>query len=237
MALPTLPAQGQNPWFTERNAWDTAVGSRIDGLTNVDNTSDANKPISTATQAALDAKASLTVVDGMYQYDTYANRPPATSVRAGTRFYAYDVSEEYSSNGSVWSVVGQGGSELGYAEVLNSFTNATTTPQVVPGLTTTFRVGERPIAVDLRMRMATGGAGSLAWARVRLDGTEIFRVEQNSSSAGTWASMAGGRRVSGLVPGTIHTVDVTFSLGTGATGNALTAGDATNPNNLLVRTT
>jgi hypothetical protein len=32
------------------------------GLSNVDNTSDANKPISTATQAALDAKAATTVV-------------------------------------------------------------------------------------------------------------------------------------------------------------------------------
>lgn len=237
MALPALPIQGQNPWYIPRKAWDDAVGARIDTLTNVDNTSDLNKPISTATQAALDLKADLTVVDGLYRYDVYANRPAANSVRAGTRYYAYDVSEEYLSNGSAWGVVGQGGSELGYAEMLNSFTNATTTPQAIPGLTTTFRVGERPIEIALRLRLATGSAGSLAWTRVLLDGTEVFRVEQNSSSAGTWASMSGGRRIGGLAPGTIHTVTTTLSLGTGATGNSLTAGDSTNPNNLIVRNT
>lgn len=59
MALPNLPAQGQNPWYTEREAFDQAVKTRLDGLTNVNNTSDLNKPISTATQAALNGKAAI----------------------------------------------------------------------------------------------------------------------------------------------------------------------------------
>lgn len=29
MALPLLPAQGQNPWYTERNNWDTVVGADV----------------------------------------------------------------------------------------------------------------------------------------------------------------------------------------------------------------
>jgi hypothetical protein len=39
-------------------AWDTVTGSDV-GLGNVDNTSDANKPVSTAQQAALDLKLNL----------------------------------------------------------------------------------------------------------------------------------------------------------------------------------
>lgn len=31
MALPTLPTQGQNPWFTPRNDWDLAVAARLPG--------------------------------------------------------------------------------------------------------------------------------------------------------------------------------------------------------------
>ena len=36
---------------------DLGLSKQLTGLTNVDNTSDLNKPISTATQAALDLKA------------------------------------------------------------------------------------------------------------------------------------------------------------------------------------
>jgi hypothetical protein len=46
----------------------TVVGAKTNlGLNNVDNTSDANKPISTATQAALDTKAPLASPVFFYQ--------------------------------------------------------------------------------------------------------------------------------------------------------------------------
>jgi hypothetical protein len=32
MALPNLPVQGQNPWFEDRNSWDSAVEELLDGL-------------------------------------------------------------------------------------------------------------------------------------------------------------------------------------------------------------
>lgn len=31
MALPNLPAKGQNPWYDDRNAWDTSVKSELEG--------------------------------------------------------------------------------------------------------------------------------------------------------------------------------------------------------------
>lgn len=59
MALPNLPAQGQDPWYADREAFDQAVKAELSGLTNVDNTSDADKPISTATQTALNGKSPI----------------------------------------------------------------------------------------------------------------------------------------------------------------------------------
>lgn len=55
------------------------------GLSNVDNTSDANKPVSTATQSALNLKADITYVDGLVvgllddrgSYDASVNTFPA----------------------------------------------------------------------------------------------------------------------------------------------------------------
>ena len=53
------------------------------GLANVDNTSDAAKPISTATQTALDTKPASTTVDTIWTgtqaaYDGIGTKDPAT---------------------------------------------------------------------------------------------------------------------------------------------------------------
>lgn len=55
------------------------------GLGNVDNTSDANKPISTATQTALDLKDSYT------EYFYIAFSDPTTAIAAGTNKAYFDV--------------------------------------------------------------------------------------------------------------------------------------------------
>lgn len=60
------------------------------GLGNVDNTSDANKPVSTATQAALDSKMAKTIilpmwmdlnaiVGGFYRCNEFSNGPSGVS--------------------------------------------------------------------------------------------------------------------------------------------------------------
>lgn len=47
-----------------------SIATKTDvGLGNVDNTSDANKPVSTATQAALDTKATKSYVDNLMLVD------------------------------------------------------------------------------------------------------------------------------------------------------------------------
>ena len=55
-----LKADLASPTFT---GTVSGVTKSMVGLSNVDNTSDANKPISTATQSALDLKATITIVD------------------------------------------------------------------------------------------------------------------------------------------------------------------------------
>lgn len=73
-ATVTVAVNG-NTWtnsFTTNQASNSTlkitVGKSDVGLWNVDNTSDANKPISTATQAALDLKADKSEISSVYKY-------------------------------------------------------------------------------------------------------------------------------------------------------------------------
>lgn len=80
----TVMANGTNPTAIVTSCFDTtlighAVGTKGDvGLGNVDNTSDANKPVSSATQSALNAKLATPVT-------TFAN---ITSTCTGTETFA-----------------------------------------------------------------------------------------------------------------------------------------------------
>ncbi len=90
--LPTVPALAtKEPLITAGTTTQYYRGDKtfqtLDkaavGLSNVDNTSDANKPISTATQTALNTKADATAVGAKIMvYNTYADAPalPANTV-------------------------------------------------------------------------------------------------------------------------------------------------------------
>jgi hypothetical protein len=54
----TIPAGTTSQYWRGDKTWQT-LNKAVVGLTNVDNTSDANKPVSTATQTALNLKANL----------------------------------------------------------------------------------------------------------------------------------------------------------------------------------
>lgn len=60
---PTIAAGTTSQYWRGDKTWQTLDKSAV-GLGNVDNTSDANKPISTATQTALDLKADKSALDG-----------------------------------------------------------------------------------------------------------------------------------------------------------------------------
>lgn len=78
-------------------------------LGNVDNTSDANKPISTATQAALDLKADKSDLSSVYKYKwsvaSYSNLP-STWLTAWDVYNVADSWMNYAWTGSAWDALG-----------------------------------------------------------------------------------------------------------------------------------
>lgn len=91
------------------------------GLGNVDNTTDANKPVSTATQSALDLKADLvdgkipanqlpSYVDDVLEYDELADFP-ATG-ESSKLYVTLDTNQIYRWTGSIYVNVGAGDGEL-----------------------------------------------------------------------------------------------------------------------------
>ena len=76
----SLKAPLENPTFTGTVG---GITKSMVGLANVDNTSDANKPISTATQSALDLKSSITYVDASLNLKATLASPTFTGTVGG----------------------------------------------------------------------------------------------------------------------------------------------------------
>ena len=75
---PTLTAGNSAQYYRGDKSWQTLDKAAV-GLANVDNTSDANKPISTATQTALNAKADTAALGTkVLLIDNAASLPPGT---------------------------------------------------------------------------------------------------------------------------------------------------------------
>ncbi|WP_030147673.1 hypothetical protein [Mycetocola saprophilus] len=166
---------------------------------------------------------------------TYAARPAANSVPAATIYYPTNVPETYRSDGSVWSVVGAGGNELGYAQLTSQFNTASTTPVDVPGLTVTFVVGERPIMLRLDADMASQGPNGTAVAHIILDGVRLAGPGLNAPPADRWVTISRGVRKGGLVPGSTHVAKIQLQ-SAATTYSARITGDSTNPASLSVVT-
>lgn len=189
-----------------------------------------------AADKVLSSQKTYQVIDGKTLYGNYSARPAANTVRAGTIYAARDVPELYMSDGTAWFVIGAGGNEIGYAEQIPLFRHLTgVTPSDVPGFTTTFVVGERPIDIRVTCRLANEQAGNSSVASIQLDTAEKARIEKLATSASIWETGNATIRISGLTPGSVHTAKVQVK-SQNAGGVTLIAGDATNPNNIQVVT-
>ena len=94
------------------------VGKSDVGLWNVDNTSDANKPISTATQAALDLKADKSEISSVYKYKGSKANYDALPSSWNTTWDVWNVEAAHTTapvfpawsnlawDGSAWDVLG-----------------------------------------------------------------------------------------------------------------------------------
>lgn len=165
----------------------------------------------------------------------FSERPPAATV-SGEQYAPSDVPEMYLSDGERWRVIGGAGDEIGHAEHVYPMVNALDGLVQVPGLISTFIVGERPIVIKLKMRLAVSVAGSRGYASIRLDGVEVARLESSAVLADVWQTEDVERRISGLIPGSTHTVSVWIARGASQAGIARTSGDETNPNTIQVVT-
>ena len=169
---------------------------------------------------------------------TYAARPAATSVKAGTLYFATDVPEVYRSNATIWSVVSSGGNELGRAITTANFGPVSTLYNDIPGLTLSFMVGERPIEVTFDGTIEPGSATNLAQVRIFMDGTtELRNASKTGGGFGTsgYINFAGVVSAGVLTPGTIHTFKAQLSA-VGSSPAVYSNNSAASPSVLRART-
>lgn len=156
----------------------------------------------------------------------YSARPTAATAGANAVYYATDVQEGYISNGSSWTVIPSGGTELAYAEITTSFTTTSTSPVDVTGLSVSCAVGERP--VNLVFSGAIGNTVTGAYARLFMVANGVSRVFAGGPSAvaNEFRSYHRSYRVSGLTPGTVYTFKVQLASVAGG-GTSSVYGDTT----------
>lgn len=198
-----------------------------------DSTSTLVLDTGSSTRASLDAVFTKpTMTSG-----TYAARPLASSVLPNSVYDATDVPESYRSTGSTWVVRPSGGTELGYAETLTPFATTSTGWVDIPALTTTFKVGERPIKVRFGGQVGSSVAGAWGYVQLVLDSTVIGQVGGYAGlNAGNWVRRELIIRKSGLTPGSTHTLKAQLVCYTGG-GTTTLIGDPTNPAAIAVETT
>ena len=140
-------------------AWDTVTGSDV-GLGNVDNTSDANKPVSTAQQAALDLKVNLAggTLSGVLAFIAGTAALPGLAVAGDLNTGIYGVSADVLG-------VSAGGVQVQTWGVGTS----TLTGHFQPGADATYKLGDnnaRFIDGYLSRRLLIGGSAPAGTANL-----------------------------------------------------------------------
>ena len=136
-------AQLQDDSVTAAKLANGAVTKSDVGLANVDNTSDANKPLSAATQTALDLKQDANSLDpDTAALITTSNTATATAIDTKVEQAVSEVAE-----------VQMAGIERGYAERTSTYTTTETAYPgvVVPGLAVTVIGQGRPVDIELNI--------------------------------------------------------------------------------------
>lgn len=161
-------------------------------------------------------------------YGDYASRPVATSVTNGTVYFASDTKESYRSNGASWSVVGNGGNELGYAEISGQPMTQAIQPAepTVTGLTISFVAGERPVQVNIEGKLANYVAGATNFTTITMNGATKAIFDTLSPVSDKWQHLHGEVRINNLTPGVAYTLAVKVKSEIVANGRLLFGSDA-----------
>ncbi|MEY4383542.1 MAG: hypothetical protein RI995_1084, partial [Bacteroidota bacterium] len=148
----TITAGTAGQYFTGTKTWATLDKAAV-GLGNVENTSDANKPISTATQTALDAKAALAspALTGTPTAPTAASGTNTTQI-ATTAFVQAAVTASATSDAST--------SAKGIVKLAGDLSGTADLPTIGDGKVTTEKIADQAITVA-KLEFGLGNAGSI----------------------------------------------------------------------------
>jgi hypothetical protein len=138
----------------------------------------------------------------------YSARPIPSSVSVGAVYYATDVDEQYRSNGTSWSVVGNGGNERGSASItaMQSTDHGIAGPEDITGMTTTFVAGERPVRIVVDCDLTNSTATNVTTVQILLNDVQVGYIQSvASASTDVWQSYSKGIRAAGLTPGATYT--------------------------------
>jgi len=143
---------------------------------------------------------------------TYAARPNPAGIEDGVIYVATNIPEQYICINHVWYVTGSGGNELAYAEITSSVSTTSTTPVAIPGLTTSFVAGERPVYFEICADIGSSVANNVASVRLFVDGVQVKELNVGGLEAGrSIVTSAGARKT--FTPGTNHTITVQYLTG------------------------
>jgi hypothetical protein len=147
------------------------------------------------------------------------------------------VQEGYISDGSAWTVIPSGGTELAYAQITSNQTtsNGVGSPADITGLSVTVTVGERPLIFTFNGALSNNTSNNIAVVFLVVDGTIEASAAYQSPTSGASLMVYREFRVTGLTPGTSHTFKAQFSQAIG--GTATVYGDPSNVAQIQVRTT
>lgn len=167
------------------------------GLTNVDNTSDANKPVSTATQTALNLKADLAspALTGVPTAPTAATGTNTTQI-ATTAFVTDATSQPMPSAGSTSLV---------------TTTSASTT--FVTALTTSITVtaASAPVLAKCVLDMNSATATSVGSTRVTVNAVSGGSAQESFTVLGTQRLTVPNQYLSAALPAGTYTVTCDFN--------------------------
>jgi len=187
-------SEGSNEYFTEARA-QSALSSHTDstsnphsvtatqvGLGNVDNTSDANKPVSTATQTALDLKANLASPDltGNPTAPTQTGTDDSTKI-ATTAFVQDRIDTIIGTAGSTLDTLGELSASLSDDE--DALTALTTT--VGGKLQKDQNLSDLTDASTARTNLGVDAAGTDNSTNVTLAGGSYLSISGQEITAGT----------------------------------------------------
>lgn len=167
---------------------------------------------------------------------TYAARPAANTVPVGSVYYCTNIPESYRSDGSAWSVLPSGGTELAYATRATDFVTTSTTAVDIDGLTTTFIVGERPVILHFGGVVKNSLSGAYSLVLLVLDGTQVGAAGGPLGANDAFEAKERSVRISGLTPGSTHTFKARTASFIGG-GTTTVSSAATNPMAIWVATT